>query len=368
MLQASTDSLRTIASETDGRAIVGRNVLAGGLELAMQDSTAYYMLGYTSAQAPVDGKFHQIKVTLSASARSRGLQIRARRGYWAATTDDVVKASKASGPAVPDTIKPVLQALSTIAVSVQAGKYVRTWLGTERGQNGKTKVTLVWEALPRQSSNRGDPLAGRVTLLAATEKGDLVYRGRSPETNNVQSPTPNSQGVATQAAVSSTPVGHELTFDAPPGKLELRMTVEGATGGVLDQEIRNITIPDLTAPQPALSTPRVYPARTPREFQAIAGNADAVPPASREFSRTTRLLIRFDSYGPGNEVPTPTATLLNNNGQKFTDVPVTAATAGGTHQIDLSLAAIPPGEYVIEITVKGTSGEAKELVAFRVVS
>jgi len=146
------------------------------------------------------------------------------------------------------------------------------------------------------------------------------------------------------------------------------MTVEGPGGGVLDQEIRNITIPDLTAPQSALSTPRVYSARTPRELQAIASNPNAVPPAAREFSRTTRLLIRFDSYGPGNEVPTPTAALLNNNGQKFTDVPVTAAVAGGTHQIDLGLAAVPPGEYVIEITVKGTTGEAKELVAFRVVS
>jgi len=362
-LQASTDSLRSIASETDGRAIVGRNDLAKGLELAMQDSTAYYMIGYTSSQAPVDGKFHQIKVTLSASARSRGLQIRARRGYWAATTEDVVKASKATGPGVPDTMKPVMQALSTIAVSVQAGKYVRTWLGTERGENGKTKVSLVWEPLPQQSSNRGDPLAGRVTVLAATEKGDLVYRGRSPEAAGAA-----PAAGATPGAAGPTPAARELIFEAPPGKLELRMTVEGATGGVLDQEIRNIMIPDLTTPKAAMSTPRVYFARTPRELQAIAANANAVPPASREFSRTTRLLIRFDSYGPGNEVPTPTAALLNNNGQKFTDVPVTAATAGGTHQIDLSLATIPPGEYVIEITVKGTAGEAKELVAFRVVS
>jgi len=48
---------------------------------------------------------------------------------------------------------------------------------------------------------------------------------------------------------------------------------------------------------------------------------------------------------------------------------VTAATAGGTHLIDMSLATIPPGEYVIEITVKGATGDtAKELVAFRVVS
>jgi hypothetical protein len=67
-------------------------------------------------------------------------------------------------------------------------------------------------------------------------------------------------------------------------------------------------------------------------------------------------------------VPVPTAALLNSNGQKFTDVPVAAAPAGGTHQIDMSLATIPAGEYVIEITIKGATGDtAKELVAFRVV-
>jgi VWFA-related protein len=375
MLTASTNTLRSIAEETDGRAIVGRNDLAKGLQQALQDSTAYYLIGYTSAQAPIDGKFHQIKVQLSAAARKRGLQVRARRGYWAATPEDVKKAEKATGPGVPDAAKPVLQALSSIATQVQAGKYVRTWLGTERGENGKTKVTLVWEPLPQPPGGgaRRDPTPGRMSVIAATEKGDLVYRGRTPDTAQLASANPQATGAsaALPAATTATtaPVPQALTFEAAPGKLELRMTVEGAGGGVLDQEIRNITIPDLTAARPAISTPRVYAARTPREFQAIATNAAAVPPANREFSRIMRLLIRFDSYGPGNEVPVPTAALLNNNGQKFTDVPVTAATAGGTHQIDMSLATIPPGEYVIEITVKGATGDtAKELVAFRVVS
>ena len=374
MLQASTDTLRSIAEETDGRAIVGRNDLAKGLAQALQDSTAYYLLGYTSSQAPVDGKFHQIKVQLSAAAKKRGLQIRARRGYWAATTEDVKKAEKATGPAVPDSAKPVMQALASIAVPVQAGKFVRTWLGTERGQNGKTKVTLVWEPLPKTtgvSNLRSDPAPGRVSVIAATEKGDLVYRGRSPDAGQLASANPQATGASASlpaaASAATTAAPQALTFEAPPGKLELRMTVEGAGGGVLDQEIRNITIPDLTAARPAISTPRVYAMRTPREFQAVASNAAAVPPANREFSRTMRLLIRFDSYGPGNEVPTPTAALLNSNGQKFTDVPVQPATAGGTHQIDMSLATIPAGEYVIEITTKGASGEtAKELVAFRV--
>jgi hypothetical protein len=86
----------------------------------------------------------------------------------------------------------------------------------------------------------------------------------------------------------------------------------------------------------------------------------------REFSRTERLLIRFDAYAPGNEQAQPVAVLLNRAGQKMADVPIAAAQAGGSHQINLSLAAIPAGEYLIEITIKTASGEAKELVPLRV--
>ena len=103
-----------------------------------------------------------------------------------------------------------------------------------------------------------------------------------------------------------------------------------------------------------------------REFQTLAADAAVPPLASREFSRTERLLVRFDAYVPGGEEVQPTAVLLNRAGAKMSDVPITAAQAGGTHQINLSLASIPAGDYLIEIAVKSAAGEAKELVPFRV--
>jgi hypothetical protein len=85
----------------------------------------------------------------------------------------------------------------------------------------------------------------------------------------------------------------------------------------------------------------------------------------REFSRTERLLIRFDAYGPGTDKPDVTAVLMNRAGQKMSDVQLAPGAAGSSHQIDLGLASMPAGEYLVEITAKGASGEVKELVAFR---
>jgi hypothetical protein len=96
----------------------------------------------------------------------------------------------------------------------------------------------------------------------------------------------------------------------------------------------------------------------------VASDPNPIPVATREFSRTERLLIRFDAYGAGTERPQPTAVLLNRNGQKMSDVQVAPAPSGGTHQIDLGLNTIPAGEYLVEITVKGSGGEHKELIPF----
>jgi hypothetical protein len=246
-------------------------------------------------------------------------------------------------------------------------------VGTERGENGKTRVTLVWEPLPQSPGARREQ-PGRVSLLAANAAGDLVYRGSSPDTALASAgpaARPNDTGASgvrvPAAAAAAAP--QRIVFDAAPGAIELRMTVqEAGTGGTLDQEIRTIQVPDLTTPQAAISTPRVFRGRTARDIQVAAADPNAVPVAAREFSRTERLLIRFDAYAAGGETPQATAALLNRSGDKMSDVPVAAATGGGTHQINLGLASVPAGDYLVEITVTSASGEVKELVPLRVTS
>jgi VWFA-related protein len=359
-LQVSQDTLRSLAAETDGRSLVNRNDLSSGLAQIVRDSSAYYLIGYNSAQAPTDGKFHEIRVRV----RRPGVDVRARKGYWAATAEDVIRAST---PAAPTASKPVQQALASIAPAVQSSRYVRTWVGTAKGENGNTRVTFVWEPLPGTPGVRRDQ-PGRVALTASGANGTLVFRGRVPDNN--PAPPAATPGAASRtttpapragAAPASTALGPQrIVFDAPPGRMELRIGVEAIGGGLIDSEIQDIVVPDLGASS-GYSTPRVYRARTARDFQAIAKDADAVPTAGREFSRADRLLLRFDVYGGA----TPVAALLNRNGQKMADVPVGPAVVGGTHQIDFGLGAIPPGEYLIEISLTEST---KELVALRVVS
>ena len=95
----------------------------------------------------------------------------------------------------------------------------------------------------------------------------------------------------------------------------------------------------------------------------------AVPVASREFSRAERLLIRFPAYGPTDAVPKVSAKLLSRSGQAMRDLIVEpASTPGGDNEIDLSLASLAAGEYMVEITASTSAGDAKDRIAFRVTS
>lgn len=339
-LRMTQDTLRILSEDTDGRAIVNRNSLAQGLGQVVRDSSFYYLLGYTTTRKGNDGRFHEIDVRV----KRRGVQVRARKGYWAMSAADIERANRPT----PEVAKPIQAALASIAPNLQAARYVRTWVGSERGSDGKTRVTLVWE--PLNVGARRDP-PGRVSLIAADMSGNLLYRGRTPETVPATPPTG----------------AHRLTFEAPPGKVELRMTVEGVTGvGTLDTETRTIDVPDLTKAETSLSTPRLFRGRTVRDMQNLVTDAAAVPVATREFSRAERVLVRFDAYSPGTGRPEATAILMNRAGQKISDLVVAPAAVAGTHQIEVGFSSVPAGEYLIEVTVQGTA--LTELIPLRVTS
>jgi hypothetical protein len=156
-----------------------------------------------------------------------------------------------------------------------------------------------------------------------------------------------------------------VSFEVPPGTVQLRLSVEGPSSNTLDTETRSLSVPDLTAPQTSLSTPEMFLARTPHDLQLIKANPQAVPTVSRDFVRTDHLLVRVSAYGPGTTPPKLTAKLVNRSGQSMADLPVSAA-SDRPSEIDLPLAGLAAGDYLIQIDAAGDGGAAQELVGFRV--
>jgi len=105
MLRGRINSLRTLAEATDGMAIVNSNDLAGGLRRVVDDLSSYYLLGYYST-GKLDGRFHPITVRI----KRPGVNVRARRGYLAATPAAATAAARGGNSGAAATAKPAVSA------------------------------------------------------------------------------------------------------------------------------------------------------------------------------------------------------------------------------------------------------------------
>ena len=352
-LRRTQDTLRLLAEQTDGVAIVNQNNFTRGLRQMLYDASSYYLLGYNSSLEATDGEFHEIDVRV----RREGVRVRARPGYWAITERD---AARALLPPVNEPPRAVDVALSALA-EPRRGRLVRTWVGTAPAASGRTRVTFVWE--PVEGRGRRDA-ASSVLVTAMGDRGGAYFRGRVPE------PTSRS-GRGTRRSrrdAAAPPPVTRVEFEADPGTLQLSLAIEGDAGEVLDRDRDEIEIPDFTGPDLVLGTPSFVRARNALELRRIVDDFTVPPLAAREFRRTDHLLVRVDAHAPGEATPTVEARLLNRRGDSIYALDVQQAADGRPYQVHVSPVSLPPAEYLIELRAATPTDEVTRLVAFRLVS
>jgi VWFA-related protein len=333
--ERAAETMRTLARETAGQA-AGAD-LEDGLRRAVGDSSGYYLLTYHAAQ-PSMGSFHAVSVRI----RRAGVQARARAGYFEPSPDDALRAALLARASEPAVVKPPEPA-------PHASPLIRPWFGMSRGANGNTRVTFVWEPVARLTGERVRHVPARVSLMALGADDAVLFEGVV---------VPTGPGTVEEAGAPAA----RAVFETPPGRVRLRMSIQDAAQQVVDSDVRSLAVRDLKNGI-AIGTPEVLRARNAREFRALDVDA-AVPVASREFSRTERLLVRFRAYGPGDAAPSVRARLRSRLGGSLRDLPVTSA--GGESEVEVPLAGLAVGDYEIELSATSGAGEARDVVDFRV--
>jgi VWFA-related protein len=340
--EAAGDVLRTAAVETDGVPIANAAALEPGLLRIAGDASGYYLITYRSAKK-TDSRFHDVDLRV----KRAGARVRTRKGYWALSPDDLLRAEVLARSRAPKPVVPLEPA-------PHISRLIRPWFGLARGADGKTRVTFVWEPVSRVPGDRTRLRPARLKLVALGKDDTPLFDGTV---------LPSGPGVFDGG--DETPA--RAVFDAPPGRLRLRMSIEDAGLQVIDSDVREIAVRDLRAPV-ALGTPEIMRARNARELRTLDADPQAVPVASREFSRTEHLMIRVPAYAPDGR-PTVSAKLMSRLGQTMRTLAVAPASdPEGQSQIDLPLAGLAAGDYLIELTATSPAGEAKDLLGFRVTS
>jgi VWFA-related protein len=332
--------LERLAAETDGQ-MIGVDA-EDGLHRAAADASLYYLLTYQATNAD-DGRFHDVQVRV----KRANVNVRARKGYFAPSPDDALRAAVLERLNAPKPERPPEPA-------PHASTLIRPWFGWSRGDSGKTRVTFVWEPAARVPGDRGRLVAARLVLTALDKDGAVLFEGPV-------SPT----GPAIVEEIGSVPA--RAVFDVVPGRVRLRMKIQDAAAQVIDHDVRDLSVRDLRG-DVMIGTPQVLRARNAREFRSLDEPA-AVPVASREFSRSERLLLRVPIYVASDATPSVSARLLNRSGQSMRQLAVSSTEhADRFDEIDLPLAGLAAGEYIVEVVATTSSGQAKDRMTFRVTS
>ena len=343
-LNEALDSLRTIADQTDGRAIVGRNDPIPGLRQMVKDTGAYYLLGYTSSEAPRDGKFHQIDVRV----KRPNVDVRSRKGYWSYTAEEVERASAAPKPEPVRDVREAIDDLVSVAEPARRRSF-GFWIGATRGQGEDAEVIVSWEApAPDSTTDPGD-VVQRVSVVASTVTGEQLFSG------------------PIEKAAEGTRLAGRVTFPAPPGRLRVRFTAENAQGRRVDAMDEGFVVPDFRGTAFFITPPAVYRGRTVRDIQTLRQASQPVPVATRAFSRTDRLFLRFDVHPPAGVTPTVTMRLLNQQGDLMAAL-ANPTSKDGLFESEIGLGALPPGDYLIEIAASAGIESTRHLLGIRITS
>ena len=319
-------ALELMVSITDGLRISESALFESGLRRIVDDLSNYYLLGYYST-ADADGKFH----TISVRVRRPGVQVRARAGYLAAKPGEAVKPMTSAPPPGTSDTKMMTQALSSLA-------------SFSRELPLRVLASAAW------TRERAAVVRAVAELSRSTANGDDWGKGGQVEATLMNSAgKPVAKGSATLA----------------PGTYAAQIVIAPASPLEPDDYkviIRAKGVAALGSTESAIFTLNADPLGTGTLFFRRIGPRE-MPTADLRFRRTERLIVETP-VSLGADVA---ARLLGRTGNSL-NVPLSATIredADGTRwrRVEIALAPLAVGDYIVEIT----AGGERTLAGFRVV-
>ena len=344
-LHGRLETLETAASATDGLAMTKSNDLTASLARVVANLSDYYLIGYASTNSTTDGSFRRIDVRV----KRPGVELRARRGYRAATAAEV--AARAAVSAAPDPEVTTRARLLASLDRTRGDRPVRITGGlawaSAPDDAGRPRPAL-WVAAELEGTSARAPEwsgGGRAVLTVVTSNGQTLFDEE-----------------AAVSAASPSFVRYLADSSITPGEYVVRVSVsraERSTAEVVEQV--RVTVPP---PGPAAEAPpgdAVLHRSGPFTGRAFQPTADA------RFRRGERLRVDVTVAGPA---PTVSARLLDRKGQPLA-VPVATAVRDEAYlrlaSAELAVAPLAFGDYLVELSLQRGARSNKVVVAVRIV-
>lgn len=365
--QQSQDTLWALAADTGGKALLDYNDLTKGMTQAQQAISSYYLIGYYTSNAALDGKFRRIKISLNNGSTA---SIDYRQGYFA---------GKQFGKFTPAEKERQLEDALLLGDPV-------------------TELTIALE-LDYFQLNRAEYF---VPLVVKVPGGELVLakRGGAEHTlldfigeikdefgttiSNVRDKVDIKLSDATAAELAKRPIEYDSGFTLLPGKYKLKFLARDAETGRIGTYETLFTIPNLNKEDKripissvVLSSQRVELKDALYNAAKDKGKAESVnplvqegqkliPSVTRVFSKSRDMYVYLQAYQQGAESAQPLVafvTFYRGQTKAFETPPLEVTEALSNRlrtmplKFSLSLSKLPPGEYKCQVSILNPNGQ-----------
>ena len=294
---SSQETLYTLASDTGGKAFMDTNDLSGVFSVVQKDTSAYYVLGYTSSNHLKDGRYRRLKVQLSRP----DVKLEYRAGYYADRDYQHMKQTDRE-----EQLEDELSAeLPQTDVAVYAGAaYFR-----QDDSHYYLSVSLVIPGSQISFVQAKDKDNATIDIIGQVLEDGKLPVGRLRDT--VKLAFDSSQQVRRKN------VQYNTGFILAPGSYHLKFVVrENSTGrmGTFETDVR---IPDLRKTPLRMSTVVLSSQRVPStarkaKFQPlITEQTELIPSVTHVFQQDQKLYLQYEVYDSAKAK----ASESGNNGQ-----------------------------------------------------
>jgi hypothetical protein len=363
-MRVQQDSLRYVADETGGFAVLNQNDFRNGFGRILDENSHYYVLGYYASNEKRDGRFRNVQVRVL----KPGYTVRARKGY-------VAPKGKAEAPknAANGTSADLRDALaSPVPVS---GLTISAFAAPFRGPAPKAAVAIAVEIdgtrLPFKNDNGVYHDDLEMSVFATDEKGK-VGDGARDEIKLALHPQ-------TYDVVSKDRFRIVRRLMLAPGKYQLRVGARENNGGQVGTVFYDLDVPDFSK-QPltmsgiavtSISASRIPTASPDQGVNEFKDVLPAPPTSSRDFSAGDQLAIFaeiYDNLGGAAHRVAITASVLSDEGKTvFTrsderrSEELQGASGGYGYTTQIPLRGMAPGRYVLRVEAKSLAGKGESV-------
>lgn len=366
---ASQEALTALARDTGGRAVFDSNDFGEVFDRVVSDTAAYYVIGYESTNARLDGKYRRIKV----QTRRGDYDIEHRSGYFARR--DFQHSTKADR-------EQQLQEQMTAELSVtDLPVYLTTAYFRLTGTRYAVPVTIAVPGSKIPAVKPGDKARATLDLLGLVidERRRPIARIRdtvsiaAPTSSASSSPASSAPGATPSATLTNRIIQYQTTLELPPGRYRMKVVARENELGTMGAFENDVVVPTLASDRVKVSSvvmgTRIGAEDRSRVNPLATLAQGLVPNVVPVVSARQRLYVYFEVYDPRAAAADGTATrdqpvrvlaslsFLRGGARVYqtgvVDVTRLAAPERGAavFRLDVAPASLAPGLYTCQVNI-----------------